>query len=149
MKQPMSLEDLGIPDYLGTYLDFLDFRIVDAKPGFVRMEMPLNRQHTNTMGMAHGGIIMSMLDIAGAFSAHMHSDHDQVSITVSQNTNFIRPVTGEVLVAEGRIVRRTGSTAFTESHILDPSAGDNRETQLCAQGQCVFRLRDRDRAKVR
>lgn len=143
MTDMLSLQDLGIPNYKGTYLDFLDFRVIEKAPGFVRMQMPLEHKHTNTMQMAHGGIIMSMLDIAGAFSAHMGTDHQEVSITVTQTTSFIRPVKGQVLVAEGRVVRRTGSTAFTESVILDPDAGTERADQLCAQAQCVFRLKQR------
>ena len=148
MTEPGSLSALGIPDYEGTYLDFLGFRVAASERDFVRIEMPLSKQHTNTLGMAHGGIIMSLLDIAGAFCAHAGSDQQRVSITVSQSTSFIRAVTGATLVAEGRVVRRTSSTAFTESHILDPSLGEEREAQICAQAQCVFRLRDRDRSRV-
>ncbi|MEO0365846.1 MAG: PaaI family thioesterase [Pseudomonadota bacterium] len=148
MTEPGSLDALGIPDYEGTYLDFLGFRVVATDNNFVLIEMPLSKQHTNTLGMAHGGIVMSLLDIAGAFCAHSGTDQQRVSITVNQSTSFIRPVTGEKFYAEGRVVRRTGSTAFTESHILDPSLSEQRDQQICAQAQCVFRLRDRARSRV-
>ena len=137
--------EMGIPNYEGTYLDFLDFRVVEAKPGFVRMRMMLKKSHSNTLGMAHGGVIMSMLDIAGAFAAHAGERGDEVSVTMTQSTSFVRPVTGDMLFAEGRITRRVGRTAFTQSVVLDPSHGEQHDEQVCATAQCSFKLRQRER----
>lgn len=145
MAQALTPADMGIPNYEGTYLDFLDFRVVEARPGFVRMRMPLERTHTNTLGMAHGGIIMSMLDVAGAFAAHAGQVGNEVSVTMTQSTNFVRPVTGGVLFAEGTLVRRAGRTAFTHSVVLDPTHGDTHDEQVCATAQCTFKMRERDR----
>ena len=141
----MTPADMGVPNYEGTFLDFLDFRIVEATPGFVRMRLLLKKSHTNTLGMAHGGVIMSMLDIAGAFAAHAGNTGDEVSVTMTQSTSFVRPVTGDVMLAEGTLVRRAGRSAFTQSVILDPSHGDDRDSQVCATAQCTFKLRQRDR----
>ena len=147
MSLSLTPADMGIPNYEGTYLDFLGFRVIEAQPGFVRMRMPLQKVHTNTLGMAHGGIVMTMLDIAGAFSAHVGESRDIVSVTMTQTTSFVRSVTGDVLIAEGRIVRQTGSTAFTQSVVLDPSLSDERDEQVCATAQCTFKLRERNRAR--
>lgn len=147
MSLSLTPADMGIPNYEGTYLDFLGFRVVETRPGFVRMRMPLKKVHTNTLEMAHGGIIMSMLDIASAFSAHVGESRQYVSVTMTQSTSFMRAVTGDVLFAEGRIVRKTGSTAFTESVVLDPSLSDEREGQICATAQCTFKLRERNRSQ--
>ena len=145
MAQSLTPAEMGIPNYKGTYLDFLDFRVVEARPGFVRLRMPLELTHTNTMRMAHGGIIMSMLDIAGAFASHAGSEGSEVSVTMTQSTNFVRPVTGDVLFAEGTLVRRAGRTAFTNAVVLDPTHGDSHEDQICATAQCTFKMRERDR----
>ncbi|MEM7611878.1 MAG: PaaI family thioesterase [Pseudomonadota bacterium] len=143
MSMSLTPADMGIPNYEGTYLDFLGFRIVAAKPGFVRMQMPLEKVHTNTLAMAHGGIIMSMLDIASAFSANAGDRQNLVSITMTQTTSFMRAVTGPELIAEGTVVRRTGRTAFTQAVVLDPSLSDDRDEQICASAQCTFKLRER------
>ena len=148
MSDSLTPADMGIPDYEGTYLDFLGFRVIEAREGFVRLRMALERIHTNTLGMAHGGILMSMLDIAGAFSVHVGTSHEQVSVTLSQSTNFLRAVTGDTLIAEGRLVRRTGSTAFTQSVILDPALGPDPDAQICATAQCAFKLRNRERQRA-
>ncbi|MEL6868565.1 MAG: PaaI family thioesterase [Pseudomonadota bacterium] len=143
MTTGMTPADFGIPNYEGTYLDFLGFSVIEAREGFVRMRMPLEKHHTNTLAMAHGGIIMSMLDIAAAFSAHVGQSGRMVSITTTQTTSFIRAVTGAELIAEGRVVRRTGRTAFTQSVILDPSLSDDPDEQIAATAQCTFVLRKR------
>lgn len=147
MSLSLTPADMGISDYEGTYLDFLGFRVIEAQPGFVRMRMPLQKVHTNTLDMAHGGIIMSMLDIASAFSTHVGDSRKIVSLTMTQTTSFMRSVTGDVLIAEGRVVRKTGSTAFTQAVVLDPSLSDERDGQVCATAQCTFKLRERKRAQ--
>ncbi|MEO0576007.1 MAG: PaaI family thioesterase, partial [Pseudomonadota bacterium] len=143
MSNVMTPADFGVPDYEGTYLDFLGFGVLEAREGFVRMRMPLKRHHTNTLEMAHGGIIMSMLDIAGAFSAHVGQSERIVSVTTTQTTSFIRSVTGPELIAEGRVIRRTRRTAFTQSVILDPSLSDDPDEQIAATAQFTFLLRQR------
>ncbi|MEM9172250.1 MAG: PaaI family thioesterase [Pseudomonadota bacterium] len=139
----MTPADFGIPNYPGTYLDFLDFTILEAKDGFVRMRLPMRKDLQNTLGMAHGGVVMSMLDIAAAFSAHVGSAGKMVSLTTTQTTSFIRSVTGPTLIAEGRVVRQTGRTAFTQSVILDPSLSALPDQQIAATAQCTFMLRRR------
>ena len=52
--------------YEGTYLEFLGFRLTAWKEGFARLEMPVRTEHRNTVGYLHGGVIASLLDIAGA-----------------------------------------------------------------------------------
>ncbi|MEL7297605.1 MAG: PaaI family thioesterase [Pseudomonadota bacterium] len=143
MTRLLTPADMGILGYEGSFLDFLGFGVSAHEPDYVRLQMPLERIHTNTMQMAHGGIIMSMLDIAGAFSAHAGLEQPMVSITMTQATNFLRAVTGDLLVAEGRVVRRTRGVVFTESRVLDPSLSDDPDEQLCATGQCSFKLRPR------
>lgn len=143
MSDMMTPADFGIPDYEGTYLEFLGFSVMEAREGFVRLRMPVQRLHTNTLSMAHGGIIMSMLDIAGAFSAHVGQSDRIVSVTTTQTTSFIRSVTGPELIAEGRVVRRTRRTAFTQSVVLDPSLSDEPDEQIAATAQCTFVLRQR------
>ncbi|MFK8053134.1 MAG: PaaI family thioesterase [Woeseiaceae bacterium] len=144
MSVSLTPAEMGIPNYEGTYLDFLGFRVVKFEPGFVRMQMPLERIHTNTLNMAHGGILMSMLDISSAFASHAGLPEPMVSLTMTQSTSFMRSVTGSELFAEGRVIRRTRNLTFTESKILDPTLSDNEAEQICATAQCTFKLRPRD-----
>ena len=87
--------------YEGTYLQFLGFRLTTWKEGFARLEMPVRKDHRNTVGYLHGGVVSSLLDIAGAVAGSHGVSKELVSVTVNLNTNFMSPHTGGVAIAEG------------------------------------------------
>ena len=113
--------------YAGTYLEFLGFRLTSWKEGFARLEMPVRNDHRNTVGYLHGGIISSLLDIAGAVSGSHGITNEMVSVTVNLNTNFMAPHKGAIAVAEAELIRSTKSLFFAQSKLFD--ADSNR---LCA-----------------
>lgn len=127
----------------GTFLEFLGIRLVQVREGFVRMEIDIDKVHSNTLGMTHGGIIMSMLDIVSSFCAHGGKIEEQVAVTMTQSTNFVRAHRGALLVGEATLTNATTRTAFTQARVLDPSLSENADEQVCATAQCSFRLVNR------
>ena len=68
-------------------------------------------QHCNRHEIVHGGLMMTMIDLAMVVAAKEHSE-EQV-VTVSLNSEFIDAGhEGELLEARGELIRRTGSMAF-------------------------------------
>ncbi len=128
--------------YKGTYLEFLGFRLVDWRDGFARLEMPVRSEHRNTVAYLHGGVIASLLDIVGAVSGSYGSSAEYVSVTVNLNTNFIAPHQGDKVVAEGELIRRSGSLFFAQAKLMDP---DKRI--LCATATGTYKPRQRDNVK--
>ena len=124
--------------YKGTYLEFLDFRLTSWKEGFARLEMPVRDDHRNTVGYLHGGIISSLLDIAGAVSGSHGISTEMVSVTVNLNTNFMAPHKGAIAVAEAELIRSTRSLFFAQSKLFD--ADSNR---LCAIATGTFKRQPR------
>ena len=120
--------------YEGTYLQFLGFRLTTWKEGFARLEMPVRKDHRNTVGYLHGGIVSSLLDIAGAVAGSHGVSKELVSVTVNLNTNFMSPHTGAVAVAEGELIRSTKTLFFAQSKLFD--ADSNR---LCAFASGTFK----------
>jgi uncharacterized protein (TIGR00369 family) len=120
--------------YKGTYLEFLGFRLTSWKEGFARLEMPVRSDHRNTVGYLHGGIISSLLDIAGAVSGSHGISNEMVSVTVNLNTNFMAPHKGAIAVAEAELIRSTKSLFFAQSKLFD--ADSNR---LCAIATGTFK----------
>ncbi|MDX1481350.1 MAG: PaaI family thioesterase [Woeseiaceae bacterium] len=123
----------------GTYLDFLGFKLTTWKEGFVRLEMPVRQEHQNTVGYLHGGVISSLLDIAGAFAGSYGRSEDYVSVTINLNTTFISPSRSASVVAEGELVRRTKSLFFAQSRIMDPETN-----RLCATATGTYKPQARD-----
>lgn len=124
--------------YEGTYLEFLGFRLIDWKEGFVRLEMAVRPDHQNTIGFLHGGVIASLLDIACAFSGSYKISRERVSVTVNLNSNYMAPHQGEHVLVEGEIVRRTSSLFFAQSRLLDPD-----RNLLCATATGTYKTVER------
>jgi uncharacterized protein (TIGR00369 family) len=124
--------------YEGTYLEFLGFRLTAWKEGFARIEMPVRTEHRNTVGYLHGGVIASLLDIAGAVAGSYGISNDFVSVTINLNCNFMSPHTAATAVAEGELVRITKSLFFCQSKLFDP---ENK--RLCATATGTYKRQAR------
>ncbi len=125
--------------YEGTYLEFLGFRLITWKEGFARLEMPVRPDHRNTVGFLHGGVIASLLDIAGAVAGSYGIADEFVSITINQNCTYMAPHRGNTVVAEGELIRTTASLFFTQSKLMDPS-----QNRLCATATATYKPKPRE-----
>jgi uncharacterized protein (TIGR00369 family) len=93
--------------------------------------------------VAHGGVLMTMLDVAmahAARSAHrvQPAAGDAVDAgpgvaTIEMKTSFMRPAEGR-LVAKGRLLHRTATMAFTEGQVF------NEAGELCAHATGTFKF---------
>lgn len=126
------------PLYKGTYLEFLGFKLIDWKSGYAKLEMPVRDDHRNTVGYLHGGVISSLLDIAGAVAGSYGDAKESVSITVNLNVNFMAPHQARRVVAEGELVRTTTSLFFAQAKLFDPE--NNR---LCATATGTYKKKPR------
>jgi uncharacterized protein (TIGR00369 family) len=124
--------------YEGTYLEFLGFRLATWKDGFARIEMPVRAEHRNTVGYLHGGIIASLLDIAGAVSGSFATSKEFVSVTINLNCNYMAPHRADTAIAEGELVRATSSLFFAQAKLFDP---DNN--RLCATATATYKPKAR------
>ena len=124
--------------YEGTYLEFLGFRLTEWKEGFARLEMQMRPDHRNTVGFLHGGVISSLLDIAGAVAGSYGIADEVVSITINQNCTYMAPHRGTTVIAEGELIRRTTSMFFSQSKLMDP--GNNL---LCATAMGTYKPKPR------
>ncbi len=135
--EPQSILDTPAL-YEGTYLAFLGFKLTEWKQGFARMEMPVRPEHRNTVGYLHGGVIASLLDIAGAVSGSFGVSEKFVSVTINLNCNFMSPHRAETVIAEGELIRVTQSLFFTQAKLYDPE-----HKRLCATATGTYKRQER------
>lgn len=77
----------------------LNMRIVEARDGWVRMGFRPPEAFTQGNGVVQGGIISAMLDFGMTFAAFSKVPVEASVATVSQTTNYFRPVfVGELIV---------------------------------------------------
>ena len=94
-------------------------------------------RHTNSFGVAHGGVLMTLLDVAMAHAArslHLHlPDGGPGLVTIEMKTSFMRPAMGQLRVSAS-VLHSTAKMAFCEGRVLDA------EGQLCAHASGTFKF---------
>lgn len=83
-------------------------------------------------GTVHGGVLASLVDSAIAVAIHRQLDADEGCSTVEMKLNYLRPVNGGRLTAEGRVVQRGRKIAVGQCEIRDETG------QMVAFGTATF-----------
>lgn len=90
----------------------------EAPPGQSIMHLPeLKPEHCNLLPAAHGGVVMTLLDVAMARAAITAPGAPASAVvTVEMSSRFLRPARGP-LVASGRVVNAGGSLATCQADV--------------------------------
>jgi uncharacterized protein (TIGR00369 family) len=118
------------------FVELLGFELLRFERGEADIALQLRDELTNSWGVAHGGVTMTLLDVVMAHAARAPGEdgHAETSgvVTVEMKTSFLRPALGRV-VASGRRLHRTASMAFCEGSLTDG------EGQLVAHATGTFK----------
>ena len=127
----MSL-DFGVVipfvDHLGMTLERFD-------GGEATLHLLPRPEHRNSHGVVHGGVVMTLLDVALATAARS-VDPSMGVVTIEMKTSFVRPAIareGQPLVSHGKLLHRTRSMAFVEGSVF------GADGQLCAHATGTFK----------
>ncbi|KOX56125.1 thioesterase [Streptomyces purpurogeneiscleroticus] len=102
------------------FVDHCGIEALDVRAGRTRLRLALRPEHANNLGIAHGGALCTLLDVALGTAARLQAGRPVV--TLDMQTRFLAPGRG-VLIAEGRVTRAGRSVIFCEAEIRD-AAGD-------------------------
>ena len=86
--------------------------------GSAKLTLPVRPDYFHSGHTAHGSVYFKVLDDSAYFAA-ASLVRDCFLLTVSFNIYFIRPVTGGVLKAAGRVVHRSRNLYLAESEVTD------------------------------
>lgn len=103
--------------------------------GRARLSMPLPGHFTNSLGTAHGGVIMSLLDVALCTAARTLHPESVGVITIDLSTSFIGGGKGAKLLAEARVLKDGRSLIFVEGEAM------NEDGSLVAKAIATVRVR--------
>ena len=119
------------------FVQLLGIELLLMEGGRSRIAMDLKPEHTNLWAVAHGGLLMTLLDVAMAQAARAPlkagGELFPGVVTLEMKTSFMRPALGR-LVAEGSVLQRTATLAFTEGRVLD------QEGQLLSHATGTFKF---------
>ena len=100
------------------FVDHLGVRLVSAADGVSEVELPLDATLMNTWQVAHGGVTMTLADVALATAARSLAGDGMGVVTVEMKVNFMQPGRGE-LRAFGRVLHRSTTMAYCEGEVRD------------------------------
>ena len=100
------------------FANLLGLRLVEKGGGVARFELDLRPELMNSFHAAHGGVVMTLLDIAMAIAARTMDEHAVGAITVEMKTTFIAVGKGR-LIAHGRCVHHGSTVSLCEGEIQD------------------------------
>ena len=113
------------------FVHHLGFALRRFDSGESELAYETRPEHLNSNGITHGGLSMTLLDVAMAVAARS-VQKDMGVVTIEMKTSFMHPARGR-LTARGRLLHRTQTMAFTEASIFDAQG------RLCAQATGTFR----------
>lgn len=134
MSRDTGLFGLKIP-----FIQMLGARAEHWEKGRAIMTLEVRPEHTNSWGYAHGGLLMSLLDVTMGGAARSLDPEARV-MTVDMNTSFIRSGIGHLTV-EGRVLDSGSTLVFCEGEVRDAAA------YLVAKGSGTFRMRRKKEGK--
>ncbi|KQY81769.1 MULTISPECIES: PaaI family thioesterase [Roseateles] len=118
------------------FVQQLGFTLHAIGDGEAELRLTVTDQHLNSWRVAHGGVVMTLLDVAMAHAARSVNRHQPDLgpgvVTVEMKTSFMRPGEGE-LRAVGKLLHRSTTMAFCEGSVF------GADGKLCAHATGTFK----------
>ena len=120
-------EELNVP-----FLKLLGVRFISAEMGKGEILLALKPEHTNTWSVAHGGVLLTLMDVAMAVAARSGDPGDRSVVTIEMKNNFMQAATG-ILRVKADTVRSTATMAFCEAKLF------NDQGEVCCMATGTFK----------
>jgi uncharacterized protein (TIGR00369 family) len=118
------------------FVEHLGFELLRWEAGEAEIRLALQAEHLNSWQVAHGGLLMTLLDVAMAHAARsIHKaerDGGPGLVTVEMKTSFLRPGEG-LLRATGSLLHRSTTLAFCDGSVY------NERGERCAHATATFK----------
>ncbi len=115
----------------------LGIEFISAENGHAVLALDLTTRHLNSWDVAHGGVLMTLLDVAMAVAGRTLDPAAGGGVTVEMKTNFLQPANaGTRLLASGHVYHRSSSMAFCDGEVRDTQG------RLIAKAMGTFKYRN-------
>jgi uncharacterized protein (TIGR00369 family) len=114
------------------FVESLGIELHGCSEGHVELRVDLDEAHLNAWEVAHGGVLMTMMDVGMAMAARSATGHAGGVATIEMKTSFMRPAQHQ-LRAVARLLHKTATLAFCEASVFDD------EGKLCATATGTFK----------
>jgi acyl-CoA thioesterase len=102
------------------FIKELGVEFISASDGRSVVALDLEPWHLNSWSVAHGGVLMSLLDVAMAVAGRSLMQGAGGGVTVEMKTSFLQPAkAGSRLMVSGYAFHRSATMAFCEGEVRD------------------------------
>ncbi len=113
--------------------------VVEA--GYTEIHLPYSPLITQQHGFIHGGVVGMIADSAAGFAASTLTASDVGVLTVEYKLNLLAPADGQLLIAEGVVIRYGRTLIVTKADVL--AVKDGRKTLCAVMQQTIMALHGR------
>ncbi len=101
--------------------------VVEA--GYTEIHLPHKPEVTQQHGFIHGGVVGMIADSAAGYAANTLTPADASVLTVEYKMNLLAPADGELLIAQGTVLKYGRTLTVTRAEVF--AVKDGKKT-LCA-----------------
>ena len=121
------------------YYKAMGMSVVEIEDRRAVLRVELQDAHLNADGIVHGGVLPAIADGAMGNALRTVKGASGQVFTVEASLQYLRPVTGGSLLAEGRVVQSGRRISFADVEIRDEASG-----KTVARGTGVFVIQDKE-----
>lgn len=126
-----QLKELGV-ELDVPFLKLLGVRCLRADLGEGEVVLSLKPEHNNSWEVAHGGVLLTLMDVGMAIAARAADSGGRGVVTIELKTSFMQAAKGIVRVA-AKTVHITPTLAFVEAKLYD------ERDAICCMGSATFK----------
>jgi len=101
------------------FAEHLGIHLVEITEARALVELRRRPELLNSWGGAHGGVIMTMLDVVMSMAVRGHYRENTAIVTIDMSVGFMNAGRSEIVRAEGRVLHGGQTTAFCEGEARD------------------------------
>jgi acyl-CoA thioesterase len=102
------------------FIKDLGIEFISADGGRSVLSLDLAARHLNSWSVAHGGVLMTLLDVAMAAAGRSLDPAAGGGITVEMKTSFLQPAkAGSRLIASAHAFHRSSTMIFCDGEVRD------------------------------
>lgn len=103
------------------FLNELGVEFLGMDKGRAQIALTLEPCHMNSWQVTHGGVVMTLLDVAMSLAGRSLDPQSRAGVTVEMKTSFLQPggTPGTRIVATGHAFHRSTTMCFCEADLHD------------------------------
>ncbi len=108
---------MGLPLPPSPFVHLLGMELHESEGGRARMSLEIEERLHNSVGIAHGGVLCTLADVAAGMAALSVMEKGEAPLTTDFNIAYFKQAGDGELVCEAEVIHRSRKRVRAESSI--------------------------------